>query len=495
MATILEDKSALVRLVHDLRAIRGKMLKRREEFGSTLATIHPSHQPGAANLLDLLALRQVYRADIRERLDSIGVASLDDDVSDIEARIRSALGLVSTLCGALPDGQELSAFDQESHTGILKQHTDALLGEEPPGRSGRIMVTSPDGGADDYAGVRELLAHGMNCIRINCARDDANSWTRIIANVRRAESELGVRCSVLMDLAGPKIRTCIDGPPSENRSKGGIFLKKGDALMLSGLASPSCSQAQAVIRLTQPAILVDIQVGERIFFDDGKIAGVAAEKRPDEIVVEITGVLGKARKLREDRGINFPDSTLRLPPLTRKDLDDLSFVVANADLVAFSFIRSEKDIAGILETLATYGPREIGVVIKIENRGAFERLPRILLTAMRRERIGVLIARGDLAVECGFDRLAELQETILSFCNAAYIPVFWATEVLERLAKKGLPSRAEITDATVAARSACVMLNKGPHVIKALQLLDVILCRAAVLRSTETTIHTTHPLL
>ena len=106
------------------------------------------------------------------------------------------------------------------------------------------------------------------------------------------------------------------------------------------------------------------------------------------------------------------------------------------------------------------------MVLKIETRRGFENLPDMLLTAMRGPCCGVMIARGDLAVECGFERLAEVQEEILWICEAAHVPVIWATQVLETLAKEGMPSRAEITDAAMGHRAECVMLNKGPHVLQ-----------------------------
>ena len=124
-------------------------------------------------------------------------------------------------------------------------------------------------------------------------------------------------------------------------------------------------------------------------------------------------------------------------------------------------------------------PREIppAIVLKIETRRGFENLPDMLLTAMRSPCCGVMIARGDLAVECGFERLAEVQEEILWICEAAHVPVIWATQVLETLAKEGMPSRAEITDAAMGHRAECVMLNKGPHVLSAVRVLDDILRR------------------
>ena len=117
----------------------------------------------------------------------------------------------------------------------------------------------------------------------------------------------------------------------------------------------------------------------------------------------------------------------------------------------------------------------LGLVLKIEARRAFQGLPDLLLEAMRWPAAGAMIARGDLAIECGYQRLAEVQEEVLWICEAAHVPVIWATQVLESLAKAGRPSRAEITDAAMGQRAECVMLNKGPHIIEAVEALDDIL--------------------
>ena len=121
--------------------------------------------------------------------------------------------------------------------------------------------------------------------------------------------------------------------------------------------------------------------------------------------------------------------------------------------------------------------QHLGVVLKIETQRAFEQLPNLLLEVMRSPCAGVMIARGDLAIECGWERMAEVQEEILWICEAAHMPVIWATQVLEKLTKEGLPSRAEITDAAMGERAECVMLNKGPYVVDAVRALDDILRR------------------
>jgi pyruvate kinase len=208
-----------------------------------------------------------------------------------------------------------------------------------------------------------------------------------------------------------------------------------------------------------PEVFADLRPKEPIWFDDGKIGGVIESVNSDEMTVRITIAKPQGGKLGADKGINLPNSRIQLPALTEKDRVDLAFAVKHADMIGLSFVRRPKD------------------VLKIETQTAFEHLPSILLQALRSPRLGVMIARGDLAVECGWERLAEAQEEILWMCEAAHIPVIWATQVLENLAKRGVPSRAEITDAAMGERAECVMLNKGPHLVQAVRVLDNILRR------------------
>jgi pyruvate kinase len=150
----------------------------------------------------------------------------------------------------------------------------------------------------------------------------------------------------------------------------------------------------------------------------------------------------------------------------------------HGDSIAISFARSREDVETLLTHLKKIKSRRIGIVLKIETREGFENLPSMLLAAMQwTNAVGVMIARGDLAVECGYERLAEIQEEILWVCEADHAPVIWATEVLESLAKTGTPSRAEITDAAMSVRAECVMLNKGPYMVRAVRTLNGILRR------------------
>lgn len=233
----------------------------------------------------------------------------------------------------------------------------------------------------------------------------------------------------------------------------------------------------AHIACTLPQVIDQARIGERMWFDDGKIGGVIRDVTSDWLEVEITQARDGGEKLIGDKGINLPDSELDLPALTEKDLQDLAAVAREADMVGLSFVQRTDDVYLLREHLDLLGRADMGIVLKIETLKGFENLPELMLAAMAGASAGVMIARGDLAVECGYERLAEVQEEILWCAEAAHMPVIWATQVLETLAKTGVPSRAEISDAGLGVRAECVMLNKGPYIGDAIRTLDDILRR------------------
>jgi len=228
----------------------------------------------------------------------------------------------------------------------------------------------------------------------------------------------------------------------------------------------------AVVSCTVPEALSRVAAGHRVLFDDGRIEAEVERVHGADLRLRVRRTSRPVVRLRAEKGINLPDSPLPIGALTVEDHAALAFVAEHADLVGLSFVRAPEDVAALHAAL---GERQIGIVLKIETRAGFERLPRILLEAMRRPPVAVMIARGDLAVEMGFERLAEVQEEILWLCEAAHVPAIWATQVLDSLARTGVPSRAEVTDAAASVAAECVMLNKGPHVEEAvLTLVDIL---------------------
>lgn len=265
-----------------------------------------------------------------------------------------------------------------------------------------------------------------------------------------------------------------------------LLLFLGEELVLTrsespGLPAPRDKKGRATgparIQCTLPEAFDQVSVGEPVWFDDGKIGGIIKRNDGREMLVEITHAGPDGSRLRGEKGINFPDTALEIDALTGKDLADLEQVVPLVDMVALSFLRRPEDVIALEDELTRLHGQHLGVVLKIENRQAFENLPRILMTAMRSPPVGIMVARGDLAVEVGFERLSEVQEEILWLCEAAHVPVIWATQILEGLAKKGAPSRAEVTDAAMSQRAECAMLNKGPHIVETTRFLSGILAR------------------
>lgn len=266
-----------------------------------------------------------------------------------------------------------------------------------------------------------------------------------------------------------------------------IVLREGDELVISkneilGSNAQKDESGQVVrpaeVSCQMPQVFDYIQAGDRIFFDDGKIGGIIKEVNSDIFTVNITQARKNGSKLRTYKGINFPDSRLGFSGLTEKDRKDLEFVAQHADIVNFSFVNRPEDVEELYQELKRLGVCDkIGVIFKIETRLGFDNLVPILLEGMQFKHIGVMIARGDLAIETGWDNIGQIQQDMLSICGAAHVPVVWATQVLESLAKTGLPSRSEITDATTALRAECVMLNKGPYIHEAIGLLNTILSK------------------
>ena len=264
-----------------------------------------------------------------------------------------------------------------------------------------------------------------------------------------------------------------------------ILLKTGDTFILHSEEKPGESAVYdktgtlitpAHISCTFPEIFKFLKPGEAIFFDDGKIEGIIENITDEKLKIKIVNAKQNGSKLRGDRGINFPNTKLKSSKFTDKDKKDIEFIAKNADVINFSFVNSSKDIENLIEELKVYDSK-IGIIIKIETEDSFKNLPDLLLSAMKTYPVGIMLARGDLAIETGWKNFATIQEEIIRVCDAAHIPVVWATQVLEQLAKKGVPTSAEITDAAMAHRAECVMLNKGLYINKAVKMLDKILIR------------------
>ena len=561
-----------------------------ERHREELDLVHPCHRADAINLLHYLALRRHDEHDLQRRLTELGLSSLGRCEPHVMASLVSIHAMLCARDLALPEG----TLDFRAGRAALDVNTDVLFGARPKGRVPRIMVTLDTSCATDYELVRRLVASGMDVARINGAHDGPEEWELMASHVRRASADTDRRCAVMLDVAGPKLRTgpLEEGPPvtrlrprrdvrgraiapatinfvslrsqatpgarptgsaplipvsdewldrrrvgdevaftdargearlarvvqtdrTEGRASAEIWdttyletglelrarddvaavgplprvaqyhlLLPGDSVAIvrdGGVSAPwhHGETGVAEVTCTLDAVFSSVRVGERILFDDGKLSGVIEAVGSDRFVARITDTPHRGAKLRAEKGINLPDTDLHAPFLTDADHVVFEFAARHADMISLSFLRRGGDVDVAREELDRLGANELGIVLKIETQAGFSNLPDILLHAMRSSSVGVMIARGDLAVEMGYARMAEVQEEILWLTEAAHLPVVWATEVLDQLARTGRPSRAEVTDAAMAQRAECVMLNKGAYVVDAVTQLDDILRRMA----------------
>ncbi len=463
----------------------------REELSEAAASWRPwvkgraaDRDASARNLLQYLALRGHDLRDLQDPLSELGLSSLGRSEGHVQASVDAVLDALSVLGDhPRPPRPSVAPIGFGHSRELLAARATALLGPAPRGRPTRIMVTMPTEAASDPDLVRGMLVAGMDCMRINCAHDSAPQWRLMLENLRAAEDQTGRRAHVVVDLPGPKLRTGPLASPASRDTKGDYLrLGVGDRLALTRPGATSVPDGAAFrparIACSLPEAFSATRRGHHVWFDDGKLGAVVESVGPDSIELRITSAGAKGSKLREGKGINLPDAALEIDVIGPHSANALQFATEAADIVGLSFVGHARDVRRVSEYLDHHARVEVGMILKIETRRGFEHLPGMLLAALGSERsAGVMIARGDLAVECGYERLAEVQEEILWLCQAAHLPVIWATQVLDRLAKTGRPSRAEITDAAMGVQAECVMLNKGPRILEAISVLDDILRR------------------
>jgi pyruvate kinase len=432
--------------------------------------------PGALNLAHYLAFRQHDLRPLQMMLRPYGLSSLGRSESNVMASIDAVIATLSVLAQpgtAAPPRPRPSAFFRGER--MLSHNTAQLFGQRPSyeQRQTHIMVTFPSEAATDPGLVRELVRRGMDIARINCAHDNPDAWRAMIHNVRQAQADLGREVRIHMDLSGPKARTAAIQMPKKT------VLKVGDVILLTKDRPTPLDDYPVQVQCALPEVFGQIRVGHRISFDDGEMATEIEALKDGAAVLRVRRVPEGGFKLKEEKGLNFPDTDLRLDPLTEDDLEALDFVAVHADTIGYSFVQEPGDIERLQTELRarTDQADRLGIIIKIETLRALRNLPELIVAAGGRQPVGVMIARGDLAVEIGFERMTEIQEQILWLCEAAYVPVIWATQVLEKFVKKGTPSRSEMTDAAMAVRAECVMLNKGPYVAEAVTILNDVLSR------------------
>lgn len=581
----------------ELREVEARVSAFVSEHAGLLSRVHPRYRSSAENLLVYVGLRQLDLRDLQLQLSEWGLSSL----GRCEGHVRSSLRELherledSLHVARAPVGPDQSSNSRIQARRLLRQHTQALMGERPPERHVYIMVTAPDEPPTEEE-CATLLESGVNVLRINTAHGSLPDWQETAARIRQVAARLARKISVEVDLQGPKVRTAsIEPGPAVVR-----FRPPKDQLgrVSSALRVPIVGQSESELELGQPALRVpdswlsrlrrgdeiatrdsrdrprvfrlsevtprcavgeldrtcyltpecelvwrregevlercrpggiaplegflSLSVGDevhllldgsqghpgmkspldarswsivprlgllleectltlaprqRVLLDDGQVEVVVDSVEGNLVRARVSKAARANVKIRSEKGVNFPDTVVRGPALSSHDREILPEVLGFADVLGLSFVRTAADVrqARVEIERAAGGRSAPGIVVKIETAQALSSLPEVLLEAMVQFPVGIMIARGDLAAEVGFERLAEVQQEILWFAEAAHLPVIWATQVLDTLARTGIPSRAEVTDASMSVQAECVMLNKGPFVAEACRTLDAIL--------------------
>jgi pyruvate kinase len=471
---LIHGEAALMqRAEQELRSLTRVMLDVVREKASMIEGRHPLQKASAKNLLRYLVLRSRDIRELQDALHDLGLSSLASSESHTLHQVQAVLRRLGI---DLPD-QERSHGDHHHGQRLIHLHANKLFGQKATHDIPHIMVTFDILFQDNPGLIRDLLLKGMNIARINSAHGGPADWLNLIDRVRESSRDTNIPCKIYMDLTGPRLRVKLRG---RGRYSGRTLLHVGDEILF---AEPNVRAPRntIVVGCEEPKIVDQLQPGQRVLFDDGAQGTEVISVEKGLARLRVTRVSGKRPTLRAEKGINFPDTQLNLPALTEQDLALLPFMAEHVDLVGYSFVQDASGLAQLQQEWSKFSRRP-HTIIKIETPAAVENLPSLLFQGMHDEVYGVMIARGDLAVEVGFEKLSEVQEEILFVCEAAHAPVIWATQVLENQNKSGIATRAEVTDAAQAAMAECVMLNKGEHILEVLDSLKDILARSGAHR-------------
>lgn len=322
---------------------------------------------------------------------------------------------------------------------------------------------------ESQAQLEKLLKAGLNVIRMNFSHGDFAEHQGKIDNGKAASKKTGIPVAFLQDLSGPKIRIGTFYDDADKR----IQLKKGQKFTLT---TRKVTGTEEIANINYPKLPKEVKKGEKILIDDGKKRLEVLEVKGQDIICKV--IVGGETKGR--RGVNLPDTDLSISALTDKDKEDVKFGIKNkVDFVAFSFVRRPSDVTE-LRNILNKANSKAQIISKIETPQAVENIDEIIKLSD-----GIMVARGDLAVEVPAEKVPLIQKMIIEKCNAAGKPVITATQMLESMIKSPVPTRAEVSDVANAILDGtdAVMLSEettlGDYPIEAVEVM------ARVARHTE----------
>ncbi|MBK8968131.1 MAG: pyruvate kinase [Saprospiraceae bacterium] len=322
------------------------------------------------------------------------------------------------------------------------------------GQNTKIVATVGPA-CNSYDNLLELVKAGVDVFRLNFSHGTHADHLEVIQHIRAINTEFNTYIGILADLQGPKLRV-------GKIQDGGLALKTGDVITL---VNEKVLGTYEKIYMSYERFAEDCEVGERILMDDGKLVFEVLEtNKKDQVRLKcMHGGL-----LTSNKGVNLPDTNIKLPSLTEKDLEDLDFILTQpVNWIALSFVRSKDDVEDLKKRVEASG-HTAKVMAKIEKPEAVKNIRRIVKAAN-----GIMIARGDLGVEMPMERLPITQKEIIQMCMQFSRPVIVATQLMDSMIENPSPTRAEITDVANAVLDGtdAVMLSgetsvgKHPHLV------------------------------
>ena len=281
----------------------------------------------------------------------------------------------------------------------------------------------------DIAVLRGLSEAGVTVFRLNSSHGTHEEHTEVLGRIRALGRETGKHFAVLVDLCGPKIRL---GPIPGDL----VECPLGEEFIL---AVERTSDDPHVLTCSYRNLPGDLKLGEAVLFADGTVAMTVIQAGPDQVRLKVT----LPGRLRSRQGINLPNSTLNMPSLTAKDMEDLNWIAQHDDDVQFiglSFVRTADDVMALRREL-TARKSTARIIVKIEKPQAVVNLEAIIAVTN-----GVMVARGDLGVEMEVARVPAIQKRVIGLCNQTHRPVITATQMLNSMEHSSQPTRAEATD-------------------------------------------------
>jgi pyruvate kinase len=294
---------------------------------------------------------------------------------------------------------------------------------------------------ESHASLESLLRAGMNVMRLNFSHGDFSEHQTRVNHLKKAIETTGIPAAILQDLGGPKIRIGMFKTES-------VMLKEGAKFTLT---TDKIEGDENRVSVNYPQFAKEVQKGHIIFLHDGKKKLEVLEVKGNDVITKV--IVGG--EIKGKRGVNLPDSDLSISSITEKDRADLEFGIKNkVDFIALSFVRRPSDITELRDILKAR-KSQAKIIAKIETPQSLLCIDEILALAD-----GVMVARGDLAIEIPAEKVPAAQKMLIRKCNELGKPVITATQMLESMIKSPVPTRAEVSDVANATQNYTQPLTK-----------------------------------